>query len=128
MMVLVTRGQELLLARAKRFPQAMYSALAGFVEPGESIEDCVHREVREEVGVEVDALRYVASQSWPFPHSLMIAYTAEYVAGEVRPCDDEIADARWFAIDALPQLPSPVSISRMLIDTTVARLAAKPHG
>src|SRR5437016_13222314 len=75
----------------------MYSALVGFVEPGESIEDCVHREVREEVGVEVDALRYVASQSWPFPHSLMIAYTAEYVAGEVRPCDDEIADARWFA-------------------------------
>ena len=128
MMVLVTRGQELLLARAKRFPQAMYSALAGFVEPGESIEDCVHREVREEVGVEVDALRYVASQSWPFPHSLMIAYTAEYVAGEVRPCDDEIADARWFAIDALPQLPSPVSISRVLIDTTVARLAAKLHG
>jgi NAD+ diphosphatase len=128
MMVLVTRGQELLLARAKRFPQAMYSALAGFVEAGESIEDCVHREVREEVGVEVDALRYVASQSWPFPHSLMIAYTAEYVGGEVRPCDDEIADARWFAIDALPQLPSPVSISRMLIDTTVARLAAKPQG
>lgn len=128
MMVLVTRGQELLLARAKRFPQAMYSALAGFVEPGESIEDCVHREVREEVGVQVDALRYVASQSWPFPHSLMIAYTAEYVGGEVRPCDDEIADARWFAIDALPQLPSPVSISRMLIDTTVARLAAKPRG
>ena len=127
MMVLVTRGQELLLARAKRFPQAMYSALAGFVEAGESIEDCVHREVREEVGVEVDALRYVASQSWPFPHSLMIAYTAEYVGGEVRPCDDEIADARWFAIDALPQLPSPVSISRMLIDTTVARLAAKPQ-
>ena len=127
MMVLVTRGQELLLARAKRFPQAMYSALAGFVEPGESIEDCVHREVREEVGVQVDALRYVASQSWPFPHSLMIAYTAEYVGGEVRPCDDEIADARWFAIDALPQLPSPVSISRMLIDTTVARLAAKPQ-
>jgi NAD+ diphosphatase len=128
MMVLVTRGQELLLARAKRFPQAMYSALAGFVEPGESIEDCVHREVLEEVGVQVDSLRYVASQSWPFPHSLMIAYTAQYVGGEVRPCDDEIADARWFAIDALPQLPSPVSISRMLIDTTVARLAAKPLG
>jgi NAD+ diphosphatase len=128
MMVLVTRGQELLLARAKRFPQAMYSALAGFVEPGESIEDCVHREVLEEVGVQVDSLRYVASQSWPFPHSLMIAYTAEYVGGEVRPCDDEIADARWFAIDALPKLPSPVSISRMLIDTTVARLATKPLG
>src|SRR5204862_2936096 len=96
MMVLVTRGQELLLARAKRFPQAMYSALAGFVEPGESIEDCVHREVREEVGVEVDALRYVASQSWPFPHSLMIAYTAEYAGADMPPCHDEIVEACWF--------------------------------
>jgi NAD+ diphosphatase len=123
MMVLVTRGRELLLARANRFPQAMYSALAGFVEPGESIEDCVHREVREEVGIEVDGLRYVASQSWPFPHSLMIAYTAQYAGGELRPCAEEIVDARWFSIDALPQLPSPVSISRVLIDTTVARLS-----
>jgi NAD+ diphosphatase len=124
MMVLVTRGRELLLARANRFPQAMYSALAGFVEPGESIEDCVHREVREEVGIEVDGLRYVASQSWPFPHSLMIAYTAKYAGGDLRLCEEEIVDARWFSIDALPQLPSPVSISRVLIDTTVARLAA----
>jgi NAD+ diphosphatase len=124
MMVLVTRGRELLLARANRFPQAMYSALAGFVEPGESIEDCIHREVREEVGVEVDRLQYVASQSWPFPHSLMIAYTAEYAGGEMRPCDEEIVEAGWFPIDALPQLPSPVSIARQLIDATVARLAA----
>ena len=122
MMVLVTRGRELLLARANRFPNAMYSALAGFVELGESIEDCIHREVREEVGVEVDNLVYFASQSWPFPHSLMIAYTAEYASGEARPCDAEIADVKWFSIDALPQLPSPVSISRKLIDATVARL------
>ena len=124
MMVLVTRGKELLLARANRFPQAMFSALAGFVEAGESIEDCIHREVREEVGVEVHRLQYVASQSWPFPHSLMIAYTAEYLRGEVRPCDEEIVEAGWFPIDALPQLPSPVSISRHLIETTVARLRA----
>jgi NAD+ diphosphatase len=124
MMVLVTRGKELLLARANRFPQAMYSALAGFVEPGESIEDCIHREVREEVGVEVDRLQYVASQSWPFPHSLMIAYTAEYAGGDMRPCDEEIVEAGWFPIDALPQLPNPVSIARQLIDATVARLAA----
>jgi NAD+ diphosphatase len=124
MMVLVTRGRELLLARANRFPQAMYSALAGFVEPGESIEDCIHREVREEVGVEVDRLQYFASQSWPFPHSLMIAYTAEYAGGDMHPCDEEIVEAGWFPIDALPQLPSPVSIARQLIDATVARLAA----
>ena len=128
MMVLVTRERELLLARAHRFPAAVYSALAGFVEAGESIEDCIHREVREEVGVEVQGLRYVASQSWPFPHSLMIAYTAEYARGDVRPCDEEIADARWFALDALPQLPNPVSIARQLIDTTVARLSATPAG
>lgn len=127
MMVLVTRERELLLARARRFPQAVYSALAGFVEAGESIEDCIHREVREEVGVEVNGLRYVASQSWPFPHSLMIAFTAEYAGGEVRPCDDEIADARWFSLDALPQLPSSVSIARELIDTTVARLGGTPR-
>ena len=124
MMVLVTRGRELLLARANRFPQAMYSALAGFVEPGESIEDCIHREVREEVGVEVDRLQYFASQSWPFPHSLMIAFTAEYTGGDMHPCDEEIVEAGWFPIDALPQLPGPVSISRQLIDATVARLAA----
>jgi NAD+ diphosphatase len=124
MMVLVTRGRELLLARANRFPAAMFSALAGFVEPGESIEDCIHREVLEEVGVEVNRLRYFASQSWPFPHSLMIAFTAEYVSGEARPCDAEIADVAWFSLDALPQLPGPVSISRQLIDATVARLRA----
>jgi NAD+ diphosphatase len=122
MMVLVTRGSELLLARSKRFAQPIYSALAGFVEAGESIEDCVHREVREEVSIEVNALRYVASQSWPFPHSLMIAYNAEYAGGDVRPNDDEILDARWFALDALPPLPNPVSIARALIDSTIERL------
>jgi NAD+ diphosphatase len=124
MMVLVTRGRELLLARANRFPNAMYSALAGFVEIGESIEDCIHREVREEVGIEVGNLKYFASQSWPFPHSLMIAFNAEYVSGEAQPCDDEIADVQWFSLDALPPLPGPVSISRKLIEATIARLRA----
>ena len=125
MMVLVTRGRELLLARAHRFPGAMYSALAGFVEPGETIEDCIRREVREEVGVDVTGIRYFASQSWPFPHSLMIAYTAEYAGGDMRPGDDEIADAQWFSLDALPALPTSVSIARRLIDATVARLRAQ---
>ena len=130
MMVLVTRGSEVLLARAHRFPKPMYSALAGFVEPGETIEDCIHREVREEVGIEITGLDYFASQSWAFPHSLMIAYTARYAGGELAPDGEEIADARWFAPDALPpELPSTVSIARRLIDDTVARLrSASPSG
>lgn len=122
MMALVTRGRDLLLARAHRFPQGMYSALAGFVEPGETIEDCIVREVREEVGVEVTKLQYFASQSWAFPHSLMIAFTAEYSGGEVRCDDSEIAEARWFPADALPPRPPSLSIARRLIDTTAARL------
>jgi NAD+ diphosphatase len=122
MMVLVTRGRELLLARSHRFAGAVYSALAGFVEAGESIEDCIHREVREEVGVAVRDLRYFASQSWSFPHSLMIAFTAHYAGGELVPDASEIASVRWFDADALPELPSPMSIARHLIDTTAARL------
>jgi NAD+ diphosphatase len=125
MMVLVTRGKQLLLARSNRFPNAMYSALAGFVEAGESIEECIHREVLEEVNVRVTDLRYFASQSWGFPHSLMIAFTAEYAGGELKPCDVEIADAKWFSLDALPQLPGRLSISRYLIDSTIARLSGK---
>jgi NAD+ diphosphatase len=125
MMALVTRGKEILLARSHRFATGVYSALAGFVEPGETIEDCLRREVREEVGVEVGAITYFASQSWAFPHSLMIAYTAEYARGEIRLEDDEIAEARWFGIDELPKLPGSVSIARRLIDATVARLRAE---
>ena len=124
MMALVTRGRDLLLARAHRFAPGMYSALAGFVEPGETIEDCVRREVREEVGVEVGQLTYFASQSWAFPHSLMIAYTAEYAGGDLKVDDAEIAEARWFPADALPHLPPSVSIARRLIEATAARLRA----
>jgi NAD+ diphosphatase len=124
MMALVTRGREVLLARSTRFVTGMYSALAGFVEPGETIEDCIVREVREEVGVEVHNLRYFASHSWAFPHSLMIAYTAEHAGGDIRLEDDEIADAQWFSVDDLPPIPPGVSIARRLIDATVARLRA----
>jgi NAD+ diphosphatase len=126
MMALVIRDREILLARAPRFPGSMYSALAGFVEPGETIEDCVRREVREEVGIDVDGIEYFSSQSWPFPHSLMVAFTAHYAGGELTPDPAEIADARWFSVDALPDLPSPMSIARRLIDSTVARLAREP--
>ena len=117
MMVLVTRDREVLLARANRFPKAMYSALAGFVEPGETIEDCIHREVREEVGIDVQDLQYFASQSWAFPHSLMIAYTADTPAancGPTRPRSRTPAGSRR----RLPDLPTTVSISRRLIDAT----------
>jgi NAD+ diphosphatase len=119
MMCLVTRGKEILLARNVNFPQGRYSALAGFLEAGESIEDAVHREVREEVGVSVKNLRYFASQSWPFPNSLMIAFTAEYAGGEVTPNGHEIAEAAWFDANHLPQLPPRLSIARALIDETL---------
>lgn len=126
MMALVTRGHEMLLARSRRFANtSMYSALAGFVEAGETVEDCVAREVREEVGLEVTDLRYFGSQSWPFPHSLMIAFTAEYAGGDIRLDDDEIVEARWFGIEALPQMPPSVSIARMLINATATRLAER---
>ena len=126
MMVLITRGRQLLLARGVNFPPGRYSALAGFLEAGESIEDAIHREVREEVGVEVHDLRYFASQSWPFPNSLMIAFTAEWKSGAIEADASEIADAQWFDIDALPEMPPPrVSISRALIDSTIERLRSE---
>lgn len=127
MMALVTRGREMLLARANRFPTGMFSALAGFVEPGETIEDCVHREVREEVGIEVAAPVYFGSQSWAFPHSLMIAFTTEYAGGEVRPDQTEIAEARWFTPESLPTMPPSLSIARRLIDATAERLRQRPR-
>jgi NAD+ diphosphatase len=122
MMCLVTRGRELLLAKALNSVTGMYSALAGFVEPGESLEDCVHREVAEEVGLQVKNLRYYGSQSWPFPHSLMVAYTAEWAAGDIVPQADEIADARWFTLDELPPIPPRFSIAGHLIRDTVEAL------
>lgn len=127
MIVLVTRGDELLLARSPRFVPGVYSTLAGFVEPGESAEECVVREVREEVGIEVGSLQYLGSQGWPFPHSLMLGFHAEYVGGEIVPQPDEIEDARWFPIDRLPPLPMPRSIARYLIDLYVARRLAHPE-
>jgi NAD+ diphosphatase len=124
MMALVWRGNEVLLGRAPGFTPGMYSALAGFVEAGESIEECVHREVAEEVGVTVRKLRYYGSQSWPFPHSLMVAFTAEWAGGNIVPQVDEIEDARWFPIDALPGIPPRFSIAGHLIRDTVDALRA----
>jgi NAD+ diphosphatase len=115
-MMLVRRGRELLLGRSPHFPPGMYSALAGFVEPGESLEQCVAREVEEEVGVQVNNIRYFASQSWPFPHSLMIAFVCDWVSGEIRRQETEIEEANWFEVLQLPKLPSKISIARRLID------------
>lgn len=119
MMALVWREGEILLARSPRFAPGMYSALAGFVEAGESLEDCVHREVAEEVGVRLRGLRYWGSQSWPFPHSLMLAFTAEWTGGEIVPQEGEIEHAAWFALDALPLIPPRLSIAGQLIRGTV---------
>lgn len=123
MMTLVKRGNEILLARHAASPTNRYTALAGFLESGESIEDAIHREVFEEVGVKVTDLRYFGSQSWPFPHSLMIAFTAQYAGGEVRLDESEIADARWFGPDdALPEIPPPgFSIASALIAANLPR-------
>lgn len=115
-MVLVRDGERLLLARSPRFKPGVYSALAGFVEPGETLAQCAAREVREEVGVEIANLRYFDSQPWPFPNSLMVAFFADYAGGEIRPDPSEIEAADWFLPDALPLLPDAISISRRLIE------------
>jgi NAD+ diphosphatase len=123
-MALVHRGRELLLARSPHFPPGMYSALAGFVEPGETLEQTLVREVREEVGIEVTNLRYFASQPWPFPHSLMIAFNADYAGGEIAPDPAEIEAAEWFSPERLPPvLPGKISISRRLIDAALGEPA-----
>lgn len=121
-MVLVIRDGQLLLARSPHFPPGMYSALAGFVEAGETLEQCVAREVREEVGIEITNLRYFRSQPWPFPNSLMLAFFADYAGGTLTPDPVEISEAGWFPLDALPLLPDKISISRHLIDAAIEML------
>ena len=122
-MALVHRGKQLLLARSPHFPAGMFSALAGFVEPGESLEQCLAREVAEEVGVQIRNSRYFASQPWPFPHSLMIAFVCEWSSGEIRPQAGEIEEANWFDLLHLPKLPSKISIARRLIDAVCQELS-----
>ena len=114
--VAVERGDTLLLARSSRFAENLYSVLAGFAEPGESLEDTVRREIKEEVGIEVRNIRYFGSQPWPYPDSLMIGFTAEWASGEIVIDNDEITDARWFTAGNMPLIPDKVSIARALID------------
>lgn len=123
MMVLIRKGDSVLLAMHTNSPSKRYSPLAGFLEAGESIEEAVHREVMEEVGLRVHNLQYFMSQSWPFPHSLMIAFTADYLDGDIRVDESEIAEARWFTPDEPWEATSNVSISALLVRTHRQRLA-----
>ena len=104
----------------------MYALIAGFVEAGETLEEIVSREVREEIGIEVDQIRYFASQSWPFPHSIMLGFNARYKSGEITVNPEEITDARWFSVDDLPMIPMRMSIARRLIDDYATRHGGTP--
>jgi NAD+ diphosphatase len=115
--VLVRRGDHFLLVRKPEWPQGRFSLVAGFVDFGESLEECVRREVREETGVEVENIRYVGSQNWPFPSQLMTGFVADYAGGELRVDGEELEDGRWFHAGELPQsLPGRRSIARWIID------------
>ena len=118
--MLVTKGDQMLLAQSSRFKSNFYSCLAGFIEIGETPEQTVHREVKEEVNLQVKNVRYISSQSWPFPSQLMLGFLAEYDSGEIFPEPSEIADARWFDIDSLPNVPSEkISVAGKLIGTFI---------
>jgi NAD+ diphosphatase len=119
--VLIEKGDTLLLARSARFTAPFFSVLAGFVEPGESMEAAVHREVFEETGIHVKNVQYFGSQPWPFPDSLMIGFTAEYESGEIRIDGEEIVEAGWYRADKLPRIPGKLSIARQLIDSFIEK-------
>jgi NAD+ diphosphatase len=121
--VLIEKGDAVLLAHSARFPGDWFSVIAGFVEPGESLEEAVHREVKEETGITVKNIAYFGSQPWPFPDSLMIGFTAEHESGEIRIDGEEIVEARWFKAGSLPNVPGKLSIARELIDWFVKKHA-----
>src|SRR5690606_14873304 len=125
--VLITRGEDVPLARSANYRTGFFSTLAGFIEPGESAEEALRREVMEEVNIEVDDLEYLGSQNWPFPNSLMLGFHARYVSGEIVPQPGEIEEARWWHVDSLPAIPPQGTISRWLIDCYLARLAGQPE-
>lgn len=114
--VLIVKDDQILLARSPHFPDKMYSTIAGFVEAGETLEGTIHREVKEELGIQVHNISYFSSQSWPFPNSLMLGFQAEYKSGEITIDQQEIEDALWYSRSNLPLLPPKSSIARHLID------------
>ncbi len=119
--VAIVKDDRILLARGTRFPTAMYSVIAGFVEAGETFEACVRREVKEEVGIDVKNITYFGSQPWPFPNSLMVGFTAEYAGGDITVDKTEIAAADWYRPDEFPPIPDKISIARRLIDWFAAK-------
>jgi NAD+ diphosphatase len=114
--VAIIKDSKILLAHSRRFPAGFYSVIAGFVEPGETLEECVEREIYEEVGIRVKEITYFNSQPWPFPDSLMIAFTAKYSSGKIKINKAENSDAGWYTKDKLPAIPPKASIARKLID------------
>lgn len=114
--VLIERGEQILLARGHQFVAGRFGIIAGFVEPGESLEEAVQREVREEVGIEVAEIAYFGSQPWPFPHGIMIGFRAQHAGGEISLDDGELAEADWYGASGLPNVPPKLSIARRLID------------
>ena len=120
--VAIRNKEKILLAQGKQSTSGFYSVLAGFVESGETLEQAVHREVFEEVGLKIKNLKYVKSQPWPYPHSLMMGFLAEYESGEINICEEEILAADWFDLDNMPQTPPKQTISGQLIDRTKAMM------
>lgn len=116
----VTRGREILLARSPHFPLGVYSALAGYLQPGESAEDCIRREIHEETGILIAAPQWHASQAWPYPHSLMLGFHAKYAGGEIHIDRTEIEDAAWFQVERLPLLPHASTLGYRLIQAALA--------
>lgn len=122
--VLIERGERVLLARGHAFQPGRFGIIAGFVEPGETLEEAVRREVHEEVGIEIDAVDYFGSQPWPFPHGIMIGFRARHRAGEIAIDESEIAEAGWYDLQSLPTIPGKMSIARQLLDDWAARHGA----
>ena len=114
--VLVHRGDEVLLVHARNFRGNFFGLVAGFVETGESLEEAVHREVMEETGLEITNLRYFGSQPWPYPSGLMVGFHADYGSGEIKLQKEELAAGQWFTKDNLPEIPEKLSIARRIID------------
>jgi NAD+ diphosphatase len=119
--VLIERDDRILLARGRAFVPRRFGIIAGFVEPGESLEDAVRREVHEEVGIELTNIDYFGSQPWPFPHGIMIGFRANHLSGEIALGDGELAEAGWYGRDDLPEIPAKLSIARRLIDDWAGR-------